>query len=91
MMKIRKDSNLSVLGRFGIAPFLGGGSVTALAIYWAKAGLVTVNGNFWLGLTMSATIMLIGPGIFLYSWWLDREENRRNNPGLTAGTNEENR
>ncbi len=88
MMKIRKDSNLSVLGRFGIAPLLGGGGVTGLAVYWAKAGHVVVNGDFWLGLTMSATIALIGPIIFLYSWLLDRKENRRSSTASAASSHE---
>ncbi len=81
MMKIGKDSNLSVLGRFGIAPVTGGGGVTALLIFWAKTGRVVVNGDYWLGLTMSATITLIGIGIFLYSWWLDFRVTRRDISG----------
>ena len=76
MVRIPKDSYLSVIGRFGIPPLIGGGAVTAWAVYSAKAGKIAINDNFWLGLTMSATITLIGVGILVYGWWLDRRENR---------------
>ena len=71
MMGIRKDSHLSILGRFGIPPLLLGGAVTAWFAYSATANKLHLDADFWFGFALSVAITAIGVGVLLYSWWLD--------------------
>ncbi len=91
MMRIRKDSHLATVGRFGVAPLICGGAVTAWAAYMARAGKVVTNGDFVLGITMSLTITLIGAGVLGYGWWLDwREGQQMKNSPPAAGPDGDN-
>ena len=82
MIKIRKDSNLSVLGRLGLPALILGAAFTAFS-----AGIALRypdEGDAWLALAISVGILLSGIMAIAYSWWLDWKESpqRRDNAGL---------
>lgn len=75
MMKIRKDSNLSFLGRFGIGPLVVGAIVTPMAalLVWQKPS----SGDAWLVLALAATFLACGLGAIIRGFWLDLKPNSR--------------
>ena len=75
MMRIRKDGNLQFMLRFGIGPLAMGGAVTPFAVIAVRR--FPLEGDAWLALTLSITMMGCGLGAILYGWWLDWRRERQ--------------
>ena len=89
-MNMGKDSNLSIIGRFGLAPLFLGGFLFSWACFSALTGRMPINYGFWLGATMSGAITVSGAGILFYAWLLDVLDHRKRFR-TTSGTNEDER
>ena len=81
-MKIRKDGNLQLMMRFGIGPLVMGGVVTPFAVIAVRR--YPLEGDAWLALTLSITMMACGLGAILYGWWLDWRTDSHSDEGYVA-------
>ncbi len=74
-MKVRKDSNLLALGRFGIGALIAGVILMPFAVIAVQR--FPNAGNAWLALTLSVTMIVGGLLAFVYGWWLDQQAKRQ--------------
>ena len=79
MIKLRNDSNLLFLARFGVPPLIMGCVVTPFTVVAVRR--FPQEGDAWLALTLSFAIMGCGLGAILYGWWLDWRSGQRRGQG----------
>ena len=80
MLKIHRNSNLSILGRFGIAPIIVGTIMTTFSIIFIFRD--PLAGDAWMALAISLGLLVAGTWAILYGWWLDTRESRQNPDGV---------
>lgn len=74
MMKIRKDSYLTVFSlRIALCVF-SGGALTGMMI--AALTFMPGAGNLWLALALALAVLLFGLGMLAYSLWHDLRGDR---------------